>query len=253
MRKDGFLRFCDDPEIACCKAERELEQLRAESASLREQLDEGQRRERAAVELIADVEEMINSGAEWFDSGACEWGEAMERYRGEPGDEHRFEMSMHIRDAYRIGIDRSNLDDSAFIAASRALVPQLCEALEAAEKELIDCHHTQKVADGKTAENARLRRINEQLTARAEKAEAENRWIPVSERLPDHVDSYLVYYHEWSNGDFLPEYDDYKIRVMRFLNNRKWCMPVCVDKQCEADTNQEVTHWRPLPDPPEGE
>ena len=50
MLKSGFLRFCDNPEIACCKAERELEQLRTENASLREQLAESQRREQAAVE-----------------------------------------------------------------------------------------------------------------------------------------------------------------------------------------------------------
>ena len=77
--------------------------------------------------------------------------------------------------------------------------------------------------------------------------EAAQRWIPVKERLPDDVGSYLVYYHEWSNGDFLPKYDDYRIRVMRFINNGKWCMPVCTDKRCEADTNREVTHWQPLP------
>ena len=76
------------------------------------------------------------------------------------------------------------------------------------------------------------------------------KWISVSERLPDDVGSYLVYYHEWSNGDFLPKYDDYRIRVMRFMNNGKWCMPVCTDKRCEADTNREVTHWMPLPEPP---
>ena len=76
------------------------------------------------------------------------------------------------------------------------------------------------------------------------------KWIPVSERLPDDVGSYLIYYHEWSNGDFLPKYDDYRIRVMRFMNNGKWCMPVCTDKRCEADTNREVTNWMPLPDPP---
>lgn len=50
MLKSEFLRFCDNPEIACCKAEREFEQLRAENTSLREQLAESQRREQAAVE-----------------------------------------------------------------------------------------------------------------------------------------------------------------------------------------------------------
>ena len=83
--------------------------------------------------------------------------------------------------------------------------------------------------------------------------EAAQRWIPCSERLPDYVGSYLVYYHEWSNGDFLPKYDDYRIRVMRFMNNGKWCMPACTDKRCEADTNREVTHWMPLPPSPKGE
>ena len=50
MLKAGFLRFCDNPEIACCKAERELEHLRSENALLRKRLSESQRRERAALE-----------------------------------------------------------------------------------------------------------------------------------------------------------------------------------------------------------
>jgi hypothetical protein len=86
---------------------------------------------------------------------------------------------------------------------------------------------------------------------RVKELEAAQRWIPVEERLPDDVGSYLVYYHEWSNGDFLPKYDDYRIRVMQFMNNGKWCMPVCTDKRCEADTNREVTHWQKLPQPPQ--
>ena len=85
----------------------------------------------------------------------------------------------------------------------------------------------------------------------ADKREEAQRWISVKERLPDDVGSYLVYYHEWSNGDFLPKYDDYRIRVMRFMNNGKWRMPVCTDKRCEADTNREVTHWQKLPQPPQ--
>ena len=124
------------------------------------------------------------------------------------------------------------------------------DLIESLQAKLADYHHMSELVDGKMAENQRLRRINENLTARAEKAEAENRWIPVNERLPEDVGSYLVYYHEWSNGDFLPKYDDYRIRVMRFMNNGKWCMPVCTDKRCEAATNRDVTHWMPLPEPP---
>ena len=86
---------------------------------------------------------------------------------------------------------------------------------------------------------------------RVKELEAAQMWISVEERLPDDVGSYLVYYHEWSSGNFLPEYDDYRIRVMRFMNNGKWCMPVCTDKRCEADTNREVTHWQPLPQLPQ--
>ena len=86
---------------------------------------------------------------------------------------------------------------------------------------------------------------------RVKELEAAQRWISVKERFPDDVGSYLVYYHEWSNGDFLPKYDDYRIRVMRFMNNGKWCMPVCTDKRCEADTNRAVAHWQKLPQPPQ--
>jgi uncharacterized Fe-S radical SAM superfamily protein PflX len=70
MLKSGFLRFCDNPEIACCKAERELEQLRTENASLREQLAESQRRERAAVEdlKLALIDETLDP------CNCCEYG-----------------------------------------------------------------------------------------------------------------------------------------------------------------------------------
>lgn len=61
MLKTGFLRFCDNPEIACCKAEKELERLRNEDVTLKAQLAESQRRERAAVEdmehIASEIEE----------------------------------------------------------------------------------------------------------------------------------------------------------------------------------------------------
>lgn len=78
-----------------------------------------------------------------------------------------------------------------------------------------------------------------------------NEWISSKSKLPKDAGPYLVYYHELGNGDFLPKYDDYRIRVMRFMNNGKWRFPVCTDKRCEADTGREVTYWMPLPEPPE--
>lgn len=85
------------------------------------------------------------------------------------------------------------------------------------------------------------------LCAQQERENQKPQWISVKDGLPEKTGSYLVFYHEWSGGAFLPTYEDFKIRVMRFLNSRKWCYPVCVDKRCEADTNREVTHWMPLP------
>ena len=56
MIKNGFLRFCNDTEIACCKAEKELEFLRNENAELRTQLAVSQRRGQAAVEALHQVQ-----------------------------------------------------------------------------------------------------------------------------------------------------------------------------------------------------
>jgi hypothetical protein len=55
MIKNGFLRFCDDPELACCRAERELGQLREENVQLRSQLQDAERRAAAAVRDINSV------------------------------------------------------------------------------------------------------------------------------------------------------------------------------------------------------
>ena len=50
MLRDGFLRFCDDPEIACCRAEKELEQLRTENVRLQAELNELQELAKAKAE-----------------------------------------------------------------------------------------------------------------------------------------------------------------------------------------------------------
>ena len=67
MIKNGFLRFCDDPELACCRAERELGQLREKNVQLRSQLQDAERRERAAVEnynvLVGLIAERLSAGS----------------------------------------------------------------------------------------------------------------------------------------------------------------------------------------------
>ena len=118
-------------------------------------------------------------------------------------------------------------------------------------KELRYCAEKYNCPDCARFDNGCTEKLSANAADALEAADRAQRWIPVSERLPEDVGSYLIYYHEWSNGDFLPKYDDYRIRVMRFMNNGKWRMPVCTDKRCEADTNRDVTHWQPLPQPPQ--
>ena len=80
-------------------------------------------------------------------------------------------------------------------------------------------------------------------------------WIPVSERLPDVCDSYLVvvkYKYAWETeynidtdvATFLP-YDD----PDAYIDNR-W------NTYNDWDEGQQyihITHWMPLPEPPKGE
>jgi len=75
-----------------------------------------------------------------------------------------------------------------------------------------------------------LERLNI-ATARAEKAEAENRWIPVSERMPKDPGWYQVFRKGHSHAE-----DGY-------FRGKTWSF---------GKHYGEVTHWRPLPEPPKG-
>lgn len=75
------------------------------------------------------------------------------------------------------------------------------------------------------------KRYSAELADRAEKAEAENRWIPVSEKPPGN--GYALAY--CSSGN----------RTSTFFWNGK-------SKDLE-ELGYVVTHWRPLPEPPKGE
>ena len=78
-------------------------------------------------------------------------------------------------------------------------------------------------------------------------------WISVKDRLPDEDAAYMVFYHEWSNGEFLPKYDERYVKIIKFFRGFGWIFPVCVDEKCENDTNREVTHRMLLPEPPKEE
>ena len=77
-------------------------------------------------------------------------------------------------------------------------------------------------------------------------------WIPCSERLPEESGYYLVTYHDWSDGNFLPKYDDTYVRRLHYQINEHfvgWNYPKNVDDRAENDCHKEVIAWQPLPEP----
>ena len=78
-----------------------------------------------------------------------------------------------------------------------------------------------------------------------------NGWIPCSERLPEDGGYYIVTYHEWSKGNFLPKYNDTYVRRMHYQKSERftgWNYPRRIDDREENDTNREVIAWQPLPE-----
>ena len=83
-------------------------------------------------------------------------------------------------------------------------------------------------------------------------------WIPCSERLPEESGYYLVTYHDCSNGNFLPKYDDIYVRRLHYQISERftgWNYPRNVSNRVEHDCHKEVIAWQPLPEPyqPKGE
>ena len=77
-------------------------------------------------------------------------------------------------------------------------------------------------------------------------------WIPCSERLPEESGYYLVTYHDWSDGNFLPKYDDTYVRRLHYQISEhfvSWNYPKNVDDRAENDCHKEVIAWQPLPEP----
>ena len=109
---------------------------------------------------------------------------------------------------------------------------------------------------GKPKQSIDLDKAIEIINQTAE--EYNNGWIPCSERLPEEGGYYLVTYHGWSNGDYLPKFDDTYVRRLHYQKSERftgWNHPRYCDDKAENDTNREVIAWQPLPQPyqPKGE
>ena len=77
-------------------------------------------------------------------------------------------------------------------------------------------------------------------------------WIACSERLPEESGYYLVTYHDWSDGNFLPKYNDTYVRRLHYQISKHfvgWNYPKNVDDRAENDCHKEVIAWQPLPEP----
>ena len=90
-----------------------------------------------------------------------------------------------------------------------------------------------------------LRRENAKRRARVPK------WISITERLPDETGRYLAVKKRIAPDEFGGNRTD--IVILRFIVGDGFRMPTHIPDWINEEINEEVTHWMPLPQPPEGE
>lgn len=76
-------------------------------------------------------------------------------------------------------------------------------------------------------------------------------WVQCSERMPDESGRYLVKYHKWSDGNYLPKFDDTYVTCMHYQATDRftgWNYPRYIDADAQSDVHQEVIEWQPLPE-----
>lgn len=96
------------------------------------------------------------------------------------------------------------------------------------------------------------------LSAQPAEAEEPDRWIPVTERLPEERDWYLGIFKEPDTGwiNPIPFICDYLLgKKTKATTKEGWILKECTDREEHIDYyfNLECVAWMPLPKPWKGE
>ena len=76
-------------------------------------------------------------------------------------------------------------------------------------------------------------------------------WISVNDRLPDETGRYLAVKKRIAPDELGGSRTD--IVILRFFVDDGFRMPTHIPDWINEEINEEVTHWMPLPEPPEAE
>lgn len=73
-------------------------------------------------------------------------------------------------------------------------------------------------------------------------------WVSIKKEWPSKRGRYLVTYREWSNGEYLPVYDNTYVKILKY-DEAIFQFPRFICKEAEKDINREVLAWMELPEP----
>lgn len=83
--------------------------------------------------------------------------------------------------------------------------------------------------------------------------DTDSKWLRAEETSPVVSGRYLAIVHEWSDGKYLPKYDENRMRILHFQksgNTGFWNYAKNIDSKAENDIHREITHWMELPPMP---
>jgi len=105
------------------------------------------------------------------------------------------------------------------------------------------------VAEGLKRTFVEYRDVAEKMLNKIPSAQPEQRWIPVSERLPEEYGEFLVTMTEKAKAKDLGfDIDETYIRKMRY-NSNGWQLPRHIPSWINEAVKDEVLAWMPLPEP----